>query len=96
MRTTESISTNWNPQLCLATSNLSAINDYKEEMAPFTKELCMDLAKDWESEETDPAEAGGTVGPGAATHHQGEPADAPSIWAVICLVSNQIQQSSEH
>lgn len=35
MRTTESISTNWNPQLCLTTSNLNAVNDCKEKMAAF-------------------------------------------------------------
>lgn len=46
MRTTEASSNIWNPHLSLTTSNLNSVSDCKEKMAPFTKELHVDLAKD--------------------------------------------------
>lgn len=49
------------------------LDDWKEKTVPFTKEPCMNLAK--KAGGADPAGAGETGGPSAATQHLGEPGD---------------------
>lgn len=73
---------NWIPHVSLTISTLNTTNDWKEKTAPFTTELCVYLAKDWEIEGAYSAGVGGTVGSSAAAHHRGEPADPQQcIWA---------------